>query len=301
MNIYCVRPRGSNIGNEVIYLGVKHFLKGYNVIRIDGLTTSTVYEINQYGDGVIVGGGNIYENNGMELDLNALKALQRPLFLFSLSHGRVYDRDGNLVRRTDCMPDEKIIALHDKALISSVRDFASKEYLESIGCGAIMCGCPSQYVDRFNLALPEAESLNLIFVRNPDLMNISSGSRLEVANFIRYHIRPDTVLACNDKRDIPFAASFEIRYIYFDDVYSYLATIKSASYIISYRLHAFIPARAFGIPVHNIPYDERGESLMETLCEDNYPIMENMFSQFLAEVNGDNSRVFSELFEHSRS
>lgn len=301
MNIYCVRPRGSNIGNEVIYLGVKHFLKGYNVIRIDGLTASTVYEINQYGDGVIVGGGNIYENNGMELDLNALKALQPPLFLFSLSHGRVYDRDGKLVRRTDCMPDEKIIALHDKALISSVRDFASKEYLESIGCGAIMCGCPSQFVDRFNLALPEAESLNLIFVRNPELMNISPRSRLDTTSVIRQYIERDTVLACNDKRDIPFAASFGIRYIYFDDVYSYLATIKAAKRIVSYRLHATLPAKAFDIPVSSLNYDERSESLMKTLSEDNYYIMENMFRQFLAEVNGDNSRVCSELFEHSRS
>ena len=43
----------------------------------------TIYEINQYGDGVIV--GEIFENGELEVDINALETLEVPMMLFHLS------------------------------------------------------------------------------------------------------------------------------------------------------------------------------------------------------------------------
>lgn len=286
MNIYCIHQRGTNIGNEVIYLGVKHFLGNSNVIRIANLTADSVYEINQYGDGVIVGGGNFYENNAIEIDLNALKALEPPLFLFSLSHGRIFNRKDELVRRTDCMPDEKVIALNEKAYISSVRDSATQEYLKGLGCQSTICGCPSQFVARFNLTLPEVESGQWVFARNPELMSVMPAKRRQVFGEVESFVKAGYTMGCNDKRDIPFAAAFHSRYVYFDDVYYYLATIKAAKRIVSYRLHATFPALSFGIPVTNITYDERGLSAMESLSDSNYGIIQGLFTQFLTRVRG---------------
>ncbi len=38
----------------------------------------TVYEINRFGHGVVVGGGNLYENGELEINPVALKALEKP-------------------------------------------------------------------------------------------------------------------------------------------------------------------------------------------------------------------------------
>ena len=73
INLFCIRPKGFNVGNDAIYLGMQHFVyKAFgeviNLITLPatfkyesqgkaGLTAKTIYEINQYGHGVIIGGG----------------------------------------------------------------------------------------------------------------------------------------------------------------------------------------------------------------------------------------------------
>ncbi|MFC1945682.1 polysaccharide pyruvyl transferase family protein [Chloroflexota bacterium] len=293
MNIFCIRPRGLNIGNDVIYLAMKYFLErtlGFrpNIISIAatsryettvraGLTAATIHEINQYGDGVIVGGGNLYENNEIDLDPNALKALEVPLFLFSLSRGRIYNRQNRLVTRTDCMPDEKILALHRAACVSSARDRATKEYMDGIGCpDVVLCGCPTIFIDRMGVTLPplapSQQGLALVSVRTPHLMNIPLEKQARIPQDVRDIVAflteqgASPILLCHDQRDIPFAASFPgVEYLYFDDVYKYLAILKEASVDVSYRLHATLPALAFGVPSIKLSYDERALSLMETL------------------------------------
>ena len=108
ITLFCIRPRGFNIGNEAIFVALQPFLhrafgEVVNIITLPataryetdvkaGLTPTTVYDINQYGHGVIVGGGNLYENGEIDVHSGALEALEAPLMLFSLSRGRVYNR-----------------------------------------------------------------------------------------------------------------------------------------------------------------------------------------------------------------
>jgi len=293
MNVFCIRPKGLNIGNDVIYIGMKYFLEnalGYhpNIITLPattryetsqraGLTAATIYEINQYGHGVIVGGGNLYENNELDMDLNALQALEVPLFTFSLSRGRVYNRRNKLVDRTDRMPDEKILALNRTAAMSSVRDEATQKYLTDIGCRDVsLSACPTMFVDRIAASLPEIserqQNLTLVSVRQPSLMNIPLSRQAQVRQDVREIVdflkseghKP--VLFCHDQRDIPFAASFPgLDYIYVEDVLKYLAILKSCWLNVSYRLHSVLPCLAYGAPVIAISYDERGLSLLETV------------------------------------
>ncbi|MEM7110058.1 MAG: hypothetical protein AAF519_17655, partial [Bacteroidota bacterium] len=84
INIYNIRPKGFNVGNDVIHLALIHFVREafkqhLNVISLPatskyesqkkaGLSAQTIYEVNQFGHGLIVGGGNLYENNELEIN-----------------------------------------------------------------------------------------------------------------------------------------------------------------------------------------------------------------------------------------
>lgn len=290
--IFCIRPRGFNVGNDAIFLGLQIFLyeafgEVVNLISIPatsryesqaqaGLTARTIYEINQYGHGVVVGGGNLYENGELELDLEALEALEVPLMLFSLSRGRIYNRHHKLVDRTDAMPRRLVEALHRKARRSLARDRATLSFLHKIGCeNAVLGGCPSLFLERLAGRLPRLagrdEEAVLVSVRNPALMSVPLRDQARVADDVRAILailrdrgHSAVRLVCHDHRDIPFAASFQdVDYVYTGDVYVYLAMLRSAALVVSYRLHAGLPSLAFGTPFVAISYDERGFSGLE--------------------------------------
>ena len=44
----------------------------YDSVSRAGLSSKLIYEMNQYGDAVIVGGGNLYENGELELRVQML-------------------------------------------------------------------------------------------------------------------------------------------------------------------------------------------------------------------------------------
>ncbi len=293
INLFCIRPHGFNVGNDVIFLGLQHFLREsfgevVNLISLPatsryesqakaGLTGRTIYEINQYGHGVIVGGGNLYENGELDVNLDALPSLEVPLLLFSLSRGRIYNRRGQLVPRTDAMPDRVIQALHRKAGRSLARDQATFTYLQRIGCDPILGGCPTIFVDRMADRLPALAECDrntaLISVRHPALMSIPLEKQaqvyqdvLDIIAFLRREGYADVRLLCHDHRDISFAASFpDIDYVYTGDVYTYLALLRACALNVTYRLHSMLPCLSFGTPTIKISYDERALSLVETI------------------------------------
>lgn len=300
LTIFNIRPKGYNVGNEAIAIGMRRYIHQVfgcmtNIVSIPatsryesssyaGLTPKTVYDINQYGDGVIIGGGNLYENGELEVSLDVLDSLQVPLMLFSLSRGRVYDRRHHLVRRTDTMPDRVLLALHRKACVALARDIATDEYLHSIGCSnSRVGGCPTIFLNQVVNQLPpmsEEDSGVLISIRQPQLMSIPPADQARVYNDICLIINilkdrgyKQIRLLCHDHRDISFAASFpEVSFVYSDNVYHYLALLKNCCLNISYRLHATLPCLSFGVPTIKISYDERAVSLMKTIGYDSYNI-----------------------------
>jgi polysaccharide pyruvyl transferase WcaK-like protein len=294
INLYVIRPHGFNVGNDVIFLAMQHFIREafgrvVNLITLPatsryesqakaGLSPKTIYEINQFGHGVIIGGGNLYENGELEVNLDALGKLDVPLLLFSLSRGRVYNPRNQLVERTDTMPDRLLLALNQKASLSYARDAATAQYLKQLGIEKVkVSACPTIFVDRLASRFPRIperdQSGVLISVRQPDLMSIPIPKQNQVRadiramiQFLREKGHENIQILCHDHRDIPFAASFpDVDYIYTGDVYTYLALLKSATLNISYRLHSFLPCLSFGIPTIKISYDERALSLVETI------------------------------------
>ncbi len=292
--LFCIRPKGFNVGNDAIHLALRHLLdeafgRIVNVISLPatsryeshataGLTARTVYEINQYGDGVIVGGGNLYENGELDLDLDALARLEVPLLLFSISWGRVYNRRGELVPRTDAMPDRVIRALNDRADFSLTRDDATLDLLRAIGCDrARLGGCPTVFLERVADRLPPLPPADragvLVSIRNPALMSVPPplqarvhGQIRGIIDFLRSEGHDNVRLLCHDHRDVPFATSFpDIEYVYTGDVYRYLALLRSCQLNVSFRLHAVLPCLSFGRPAINVSYDERAAGAMRTM------------------------------------
>jgi polysaccharide pyruvyl transferase WcaK-like protein len=304
ITLFCIKPKGFNVGNEAIYLGMQYYLyeafgeivniitlpatARYETSNIAGLTSRTIYSINQYGHGVIIGGGNLYENGELDIDEDALKALDVPLMLFSLSRGRVYNRHEELVNRTDALPDRIIKALNDNSDYSLSRDNATHEYLNGIGCDkSLVGGCPTIFLERISNRLPKLPNQEkggaLISIRNPELMNVPLhrkaqvyGNILKIVEFLKDKGLKKIRLLCHDHRDIGFAASFQgLDYVYTGDVYSYLALLRSSELNISYRLHSTLPCLSYGIPVINMSYDERAVSLIDSIGLDEWNI--NMF------------------------
>lgn len=293
INLYSIRPKGFNIGNDVIYLGVNHFIrnsfkKNYNVIslaatgkyesnRKAGISSQTVYEINQFGHGLIIGGGNLYENGELEINPTALKALEKPLMIFSVSRGKIYNNNLELVDRTDVMTDEKMLLLNRKADVSLSRDKATYEHLTKIGARNEIGGCPTLFINEIPqhvVPLLKGESTDaLISIRTPSLMSIPISYQYELRDQIIEQIAmlkengyDNIKFLCHDHRDIPFAASFkEIDYLYTEDVFTFLTYLRSTRLVLAYRLHAFIPCLSYGIPTINISYDQRAASMIDTI------------------------------------
>jgi hypothetical protein len=87
--LFCVRPQTLNIGNDAIFMGMRQLLReafgdSLNIVQVPamrprggdalgGLLPETLHQMNLYGDGVIVGGGNLYENGELDLDVHALR------------------------------------------------------------------------------------------------------------------------------------------------------------------------------------------------------------------------------------
>ncbi|MBJ7470242.1 MAG: polysaccharide pyruvyl transferase family protein [Solirubrobacteraceae bacterium] len=290
-----MRPRRFNVGNETINVATRGLLRqafgsSLNLVPIpaqksdeegslSGMTAQTTHEMNRFARGVVVGGGNLYENGQLDLDPHALTALRPPMLLLSLSYGRIFDDRGRLHRRTDAMPDHQIQALHRASSGALVRDTATLDHVRSLGIhDAELGGCPTLFLDEL-LPTPPAPSARisdapvLLSIRNPSLMSVPPGDQARLHGELRRMIDAlesrglaPVHLLCHDKRDLEFASSLpDVPHVLPDDVYDYLSLLQAAQLVVSFRLHAFVPCLSLGIPAINISYDERSASLTDTI------------------------------------
>lgn len=293
ITLFCVRPKRFNVGNDAIFLGLRHLLREafgqlVNIVQVPaiesaedgaicGLTARSIHEMNLHGHGVVVGGGNLFENGQLHVDPHALDALHPPLLLASLSHGRIYDHRHQLVRRTDAMPDALVAALHRKATLSWARDEATQAYLQARGHAAVVGACPTLLLSQVPLPRPDlgraASPGALVSIRHPALMNIPVRDQARLHGIVRDLVasleadgHSPVRLLCHDTRDLAFATALGgVEFILPDDVYTHLELLRQAPLVVTFRLHAFLPCLSFGTPVVNLSYDERSLSLVRTI------------------------------------
>lgn len=296
-----IRPQGHNVGNHAINFALRHMLyevfgRYVSIIEFPatnkhestskaGLSAATVHEINRFADGVIIGGGNLFENDELDASPVALNALQVPLMLFSNSRGRIFDRYGRLSERSDVIDDQKLAKLVDRSDISLSRDSATNKHIKLLNSKDQIGWCPTINMNRYKDLLPnlpDGEEVGaLISIRTPNLMNIPFRFQSKVESHINLMIdrlreagHKRVRILCNDSRDLDFASIFRFSKkadtVYTNDVYQYLSLLKNTSLLISYRLHATLPAISFGRPTINITYDERAQCLFDDLNLSNH-------------------------------
>lgn len=297
--IASVHPFGRNVGNHAIHVALRQMLyeafgRLVSVIEFPatiisgesgncGLTPASVHDINRFADGVIVGGGNVFENDAIDVDAEALSALQPPLMLFSNSWGRIYDRFARLSPRSDSISPRKLSLLLSRADLSLSRDSTTHELARSLDSKDQLGWCPTIGLSRYQHILPPLpageEAGALISVRTPQLMNIPYRFQNQIPQLIDRAIDDlraaghDRIrILCNDSRDLDFATLFRftksVDSVFASDVHEYLSLLSHASLLVSFRLHATLPAIVFGTPVVNISYDERAECLIRDLGVD---------------------------------
>ena len=294
-----IHPFGHNVGNHAIHVALRQMLyeafgRLVSVIEFpaaiisgesgsSGLTKASVHDINRFADGVIVGGGNLFENDALDMDAEALAALQPPLMLFSNSWGRIYDRFERLTRRSDSISNDKFSLLLHRADLSLSRDSTTHALARSFDPKDQLGWCPTIGLSRYRHILPplpEGEEVGaLIVVRTPQLMNVPYRFQNQIPNLIDRAIDDlraaghDRIrILCNDSRDLDFATVFRftksVDSVFASDVHEYLSLLSQASLLVSFRLHGTLPAISFGTPVVNVSYDERAECLIRDLGAD---------------------------------
>lgn len=290
--LFCVRPATRNIGNDLIYKAtcdLVHAVFGSDAAIVSipalrgaqygGLTAAQVYDINRFADGVIVGGGNLFENGQLTIDRQALAAMRVPMMLMGVSHGRIHDGGDTFVDRTDSMPPNRILQLVRQSSVVLVRDRGTKHILEALGAERVeVGGCPSMF-----LPAPAADHVDrrrvLISIRHPMRMSVAPELQWRAAADLRGLIEAlkkaygDVHLVCHDYKDIEFAHGFpDTPFLYFDDVNLYIEALLAARLNVTYRLHAFLPCLTFGTPSIHLSYDERGREMVATAGMDEWDI-----------------------------
>ena len=296
MKIFNIRPTGLNVGNSLIHLSLARLIElaanaRTSILSIpassrdsrnisSGLSSSSIYEINSSGDGLIIGGGNLFENNELTIDFNALEKISVPNCIFSVSYGRVFNKNKELIERTDCMPDQYLVKLSSLVNRVGCRDEATYNKLKELGCKNIdIVGCPTIHISRFfsksflqnlSLSLDNDKNRCLISIRSINLISIPFSEKNKINKLLLYAIQRvkekgliPTIL-CHDRRDIEYAESLcdnQIEFIVEEDVYRYLALVINSRLLITLRLHSFIPRMSYQLPGINIIYDERALSL----------------------------------------
>jgi len=175
------------------------------------------------------------------------------------------------------MAPDRVAAVCEHADPVLVRDDTTAAFLADLGVeDAVVAGCPALFLDRYVIDMPGADpdlaGTALLSVRNPRLMSIDYRARdrvhRDVAALIgRLGEEFDRVaLLCHDYQDLAFAAGFDgaaIRYT--EDARTFIAWLRGCAINVGYRLHGFLACVALDVPALHVSYDERGESMIDTL------------------------------------
>ncbi|KRA59230.1 hypothetical protein ASD79_11065 [Caulobacter sp. Root655] len=283
--LFCARPTTPNIGNDLINRATRDLLYAVfgeetSIVNISafanggrgGLSAAQIYDMNRFADGVVIGGGNLFENGQLTIDRHALRSLRTPMMLIGVSHGRIYDAVGAWTHRSDSMPDTEARELVAKAEIAMVRDHGSLAILQAMGVGHVeQAGCPTMFMAPNAPGAP-CDGRVLLSVRHPARMSVPPALQWRTPQDVRRladalrDVYGDRVhLVCHDYMDLEFAAGFpDVPHLYFDDVDRYVAALRGCLLNVTYRLHAFLPCLAFGAHSIHLSYDERGKAMVDT-------------------------------------
>lgn len=224
---------------------------------------------NKYADAVIVGGSDNYRNWALRIDGEEIKKLQPPLFLLGLGVSSNNLNEKPLIGQDKYFQDIK--NTNEKALISTVRDQLSLDFLRSLGIEkAVMTGCPSLFLSETNRFIHNPKGdliLTFPFPVNKQVMPERFEILLKLIGIIlKRYGKEKVVIACHDDRDLPAVQEFfpNARIFYSNYTEDYYPIYQNALMVLGSRLHGNLMAASQGTPFLNIDIDIRGQGFTKT-------------------------------------
>lgn len=291
----------ANVGDHLVQRGILRLLRkhvgdfeytplatrktGPDPAEPTGITAGTVELINRH-DLVIIGGSNLYENNGdqwgVRVESEALKRLTAPVLPLGIGGGWSFAYPAFPVLPPAVVDDLR--ALHAKAVGSSVRDSLTERLLRSNGIGpCTLTGCPAMYLAEEPLRpvrkgvvgipfLPQrmysAPALNPLRWRNPTHQRRRSVARMFLDLLRRIpEAGYETRILVHDAADLPLARELvgSSGFFFSEEPERLFDAIAECDLIVGFRLHASITALGLGIPSIPILLDGRNDAFVETL------------------------------------
>jgi len=235
---------------------------------------------NKYADAVIVGGSDNYKNWSLRIDGKEIQRLRPPLFLVGLGVASNDLDEQPLIEKEKYLED--IRKTNEKALVSTVRDEASLNFLKSIGVTkAILTGCPSLYLeDNEKLHFNKDSYIILTFpfpVNRKKLSQRYKKLYTIISQIMKYFNNKKIVISCHDDRDVPIASElFRQNQIFFSNyVEDYYELYRKAFMVVGSRLHGTLLSASLGTPFLNINVDLRGQSFTKTFSLEDWNLNYN--------------------------
>ena len=285
--LFRIRPATPNIGNDAIGAATSELLRsvlgaGTNIVDLPahatsgglgGLTARQVYDMNRSADGVVIGGGNLFENGQLDARRAGRRRAPRPAPADrALTRADPRPRRA-LVDRTDAMAADRDPPpgtegdRNARARPQLAGDASLPRRRQGRG-RRVPDAVPRPQSER----RPPTTDGCCVSVRHPGRMSVPPPVQWRVADDVRRLIAAarsehgDSVfVVCHDYADIEFARGFpETPLLYFDDAREYFEALRRCRLSLTYRLHAFLPCLAFGTPSVHVSYDERGREAVAT-------------------------------------
>lgn len=249
-----------------------------------GLTQSSIERANREAALIIVGGSNLYEGSyrwpwGVHVEIDALKNLQKPLFLLGIGTGSAFLSS---LHKPSARATREMKLLNDCATLSGARDVVTLEWLHELGISrAKLMGDPATFI--FNHPLQRNNQKGPILISLPPRRFWSS-----LHQFWKVHVHGramskaivalagklrgeghEIVIACNDPLDLPlarklFEGSHPYQVVCPETPEAYFLLLAGARAVVAGRLHTAVVAFSLGIPFILMDMDQRTHGFVRT-------------------------------------
>jgi len=278
-----------------------------------GLRNKNILFSNTHADAVIVGGSDQYNNWSPRISRKEIDFLKPPLFLIGLGAS---SKDLNLspyIKNKDFNKD--IVATNNKAVLSSVRDDLTNNFLKGLGYDkAINTGCPALYLFDNEFRINDSPNVLIPFpfpLVNNNVENLKYKILVDVSHkLIKYlHDKNLTpIIVCHDDRDVNVAQyEFANEKIFFSNYHKdYFELYNNALLVIGLRLHTTILTSGMGIPNININLDLRGQAFAQSFDFSDWHLDytdNNLFEKLIErteQILSGNLSIFKKFYDEKK-
>ena len=282
-NVFCVRPRTGDVGDEAVFLVVRHYLREafgpwVNVVSVDarrdghgpsGITSRTAYELGLFGHGVVLcGGAPLDRQPWLELDCEALEDLPAPLWVVGWPDG---------------MEPWVIEGLARKAVAVSCLDARSLRRFEGHDAAlSELGGCATLFADRAMLkgAVGQAQAGQVLLVVRDPMRTPLHGTRRtklaadqrEVARLLRARHPSVRMLAVSDAGRHLAASIGDLDYLYTEDAHTWHDLLRQSALVVSFRAETALACAGLGVPFVHVACGDDGLGAMAAAGLDDWSI-----------------------------